>query len=47
MPRNEVQIVVTEHGWADLSGKTLRQRAEALVGLADPKFRADLQRAIP
>jgi itaconate CoA-transferase len=45
-PRNDVQIVVTEHGWADLTGLTLRQRAEALVGLADPKFRQDLERAI-
>ena len=45
-PRNDVQIVVTEHGWADLTGKTLRQRAEALVAIADPSFRDDLQRAI-
>ena len=45
-PRNDVQFVVTEHGWADLSGKTLRQRAEALVALADPRFRAELEKSI-
>jgi itaconate CoA-transferase len=45
-PRNDVQIVVTEHGWVDLTGKTLRQRAEALIALADPGFRDALQRAI-
>lgn len=46
-PRNDVQVVVTEHGWADLSGKTLRQRAEALIALAEPRFRAELERSIP
>lgn len=45
-PRNDTQIVVTEHGWADLRGKTLRQRAEALIGLAHPRFRAELERAM-
>ena len=45
-PRNDVQIVVTENGWADLSGKSLRQRAEALAGLAHPAFREDLLKTI-
>ncbi|MFC4294379.1 acetyl-CoA hydrolase/transferase family protein [Novosphingobium tardum] len=44
-PRNDVQIVVTEHGWADLAGKTLTQRADALISLADPRFRDDLANA--
>ncbi|HWC96797.1 MAG TPA: acetyl-CoA hydrolase/transferase C-terminal domain-containing protein, partial [Candidatus Sulfopaludibacter sp.] len=37
--RSDVHYVVTEHGVAYLRGKTLRQRAEALIGIADPKFR--------
>jgi len=46
-PRNDTRIIVTEHGWVDLRGLTVRQRAEALVGLAHPRFREDLARAIP
>jgi acyl-CoA hydrolase len=34
--------VVTEHGVAYLWGKNLRQRAEALIAIADPKFRDEL-----
>jgi len=45
-PRNDVQIVVTEYGAIDLTGLTLRQRAEALVGLAHPAFREALARAV-
>jgi len=41
-PRNDTHIVVTEYGWADLKGKTLNQRTEALIGLAHPKFRDEL-----
>lgn len=40
--RADVHWVVTEHGIADLHGKTVRERAEALIGIADPKFRDDL-----
>jgi itaconate CoA-transferase len=46
-PRNDTQIVVTEYGWAELTGKSLRQRAEALVAIAHPKFRDELAKAIP
>ena len=42
-PRNDTQIVVTEHGWADLRGLTVDQRARALIGLAAPQFRAGLE----
>lgn len=45
-PRNDTQIIVTEHGWADLKGKSMRQRAEALIALAHPKFRAELERSL-
>lgn len=40
--RNDVHYIVTEYGIADLRGKTLRQRAEALVKIAHPKFRDEL-----
>jgi len=37
--RSHVQYIVTEHGIADLYGKTLKQRAEALAGIAHPDHR--------
>ena len=36
--RADVHYVVTEHGIAYLHGKTLRERAEALIAIADPRF---------
>ena len=44
-PRSDVQYVVTEHGIAYLRGKTLRQRAAALIAIADPRFRSWLYEA--
>jgi itaconate CoA-transferase len=44
-PRNDTHFVVTEHGAVDLRGKSLRERAEALIGIAHPKFRDELSRA--
>jgi acyl-CoA hydrolase len=35
-------IVVTEFGYADLWGKSTRQRASALIEIAHPKFREEL-----
>ncbi|HXI04472.1 MAG TPA: acetyl-CoA hydrolase/transferase C-terminal domain-containing protein [Candidatus Saccharimonadales bacterium] len=43
--RADVHYVVTEYGIANLFGKNLRERAEALIGIAHPDFRADLQAA--
>jgi 4-hydroxybutyrate CoA-transferase len=43
--RADVHYVVTEFGAANLFGKNLRERALALIGIADPKFRDDLERA--
>nr|WP_260455902.1 acetyl-CoA hydrolase/transferase C-terminal domain-containing protein [Enterococcus hulanensis] len=40
--RNDVGIIVTEYGIADLRGKSLRQRAEALIKIAHPNFREEL-----
>jgi len=36
--RGDVHYVVTEHGIAYLHGKTLRERARALIAIADPRF---------
>ena len=41
--RNDVHYVVTEFGSADLRGKTLEQRAEALIGISHPDFRQALR----
>src|SRR6476661_9456101 len=43
--RGHVHWVVTEYGAVDLFGLTLRQRAEALIGIAHPDFRGELRRA--
>jgi len=40
--RGLVRYVVTEHGVAYLHGKTIRQRAQALIDIAHPKFREEL-----
>jgi acyl-CoA hydrolase len=41
-PRADVHYVVTEYGIASLRGKTLRQRARALIEIAHPRFRDEL-----
>ncbi|MGG5461664.1 acetyl-CoA hydrolase/transferase family protein [Clostridium sp. B9] len=43
--RNDVHYVVTEYGIADLRGKTLKERAKALINVAHPKFRDELLEA--
>lgn len=40
--RNHVRYIVTEYGVADLYGKTIRQRAQALINIAHPDFRDQL-----
>jgi 4-hydroxybutyrate CoA-transferase len=42
--RGHVHWVVTEFGAVDLWGKSLRERAEALISIAHPDFRAELRR---
>src|SRR5512135_2760606 len=42
--RNHVHYVVTEFGVADLYGRTIRQRAKALINIARPDFRAELEK---
>jgi 4-hydroxybutyrate CoA-transferase len=40
--RNDVHHIVTEYGVANLRGKSLRERAKALIAVAHPDFRAAL-----
>jgi 4-hydroxybutyrate CoA-transferase len=42
--RNHVRYIVTEYGVADLYGKSIRQRAQALIGIAHPDFREDMKK---
>ena len=43
--RADVDFVVTEYGIASLKGKTIRERAVALIGIAHPRHRAALVEA--
>jgi acyl-CoA hydrolase len=40
--RAHVRTVVTEYGVAQLFGRSVRERAKALIEIAHPDFRADL-----
>ena len=42
--RADVHFVATEFGVADLYGKSLRERARALIAIAHPRFREELER---
>lgn len=42
--RGDVHYIVTEYGIAHLHGKTLRERAKALIAIAHPDFREELER---
>jgi acyl-CoA hydrolase len=41
-PRHQVDVIITEYGAAELEGRTIRERGEALAAIAHPKFREDL-----
>ncbi len=43
-PRTDIDKVVTEFGVAELRGRSMRERAQALIAIAHPDFRDDLQR---
>jgi acetyl-CoA hydrolase len=45
-PRADADLVVTEHGVADLRGASLRQRAERLIAIADPRHQPALEAAL-
>jgi acyl-CoA hydrolase len=42
--RADMMYVVTEYGIVNLKGKSVPERAQALIGLAHPDFREDLER---
>jgi len=44
--RGHVHWVVTEYGAVDLHGLSLKQRGDALIGVAHPDFRAELRRQL-
>ena len=41
-PRTDVHYVVTEYGLADLKDRSIKQRVEALIHIAHPRFRDEL-----
>ena len=41
-----MHYVATEYGIVDLHGLNLKQRAEALISIAHPDFRAELTREV-
>ena len=43
--RTDIDAVVTEYGVAELRGRSLRDRAQALIAIAHPKFRDALEEA--
>ena len=43
-PRSDMMYVVTEYGMVNLKGKSVPERAQALIGLAHPDFREGLER---
>jgi len=43
--KNDINYVVTEYGVAQLRGKTAKQRADSLIGIAHPRFRDELREA--
>jgi acyl-CoA hydrolase len=44
-PRHQVDVIVTEFGAAELQGKTVHQRGQALAAVAHPEFRDELLEA--
>ncbi|MEE9301981.1 MAG: acetyl-CoA hydrolase/transferase C-terminal domain-containing protein [Alphaproteobacteria bacterium] len=43
-PRTDIDCVVTEYGIAELRGRSMRERAQALIAIAHPDFCDELQR---
>jgi acyl-CoA hydrolase len=43
-PRSDVMYVVTEYGMVNLKGKSVPERALALISIAHPDFREQLER---
>ena len=43
-PRTDVMYIVTEYGMVNVKGKSVAERAKALISIAHPDFREDLER---
>jgi len=43
-PRSDVMYVVTEFGMVNLKGRSIPERAKAMISIAHPDFREDLER---
>lgn len=43
-PRSDVMYIVTEFGITNLKGKCIAERAKAIISLAHPDFREELER---
>jgi acyl-CoA hydrolase len=41
--RNLADTIITEYGVAELRGRTVRERADALIAIAHPAFRQQLR----
>ncbi len=41
-PRHHVDVIITEYGAAELEGRTVRERREALAAIAHPQFRDEI-----
>jgi acyl-CoA hydrolase len=45
VPASDISYIVTEYGMVNLKGKSVWQRAKALISIAHPSFRDDLTKA--
>ncbi|MGB7367243.1 acetyl-CoA hydrolase/transferase family protein [Carnobacterium jeotgali] len=43
VPRADVQYIVTEHGIADMFNRSIEDRVEQMISIADPEFRDELR----
>jgi acyl-CoA hydrolase len=43
-PRSDIMYVATEYGIVNLKGKSVAERATALISIAHPDFRGELER---
>lgn len=44
VPRADVQYIVTEHGIADMFNRSIEDRVEQMISIADPEFRDELRK---
>jgi acyl-CoA hydrolase len=42
--RNLADTIITEYGVAELRGRTIRERVDAIISIAHPDFRAQLRK---